>query len=326
MNSDQAKKLDLPAIMARLGYYPVKETKNGAEKWYASPFRNEADPSFHTSYLGGKWIWNDFGDAGGTVIDFVMRHENYSSVKDALAFLRENHGRVGQRIINSRQSSFSFQQQPAAAVAAAPARELELVSAKPVRNSVIIRYLTEKRGINPDLIPIYLAEVRYKNLKSGKTFFAFGTKNVSDGYEIRAASDKFNFKSVIGPRDITVFKGLKPELKIADVFEGITDYLSLLTMMKTDHLNGDIIIMNSLSSYNKTLAFLQDQDYKSINLFLDNDKPGNEATKSFIDDLGPELVHDQASMFLPYVDLNDMLVPLRATKEGIASLKGPDSE
>lgn len=321
MNSEQAKKLDLPEIMAKMGYYPSRETKDGSEKWYNSPFRSEKEASFHTSYLGGKWIWNDFGDSGGTVIDFIMRHENYSSVKEALAYLRRSYGRVGYRSVSKNQASFSFQQQPAAAVAAAPAqkKELELVSAKPVSNSVIVRYLTEQRGINQELIPVYLKEVRYKNLKSGKTFFAFGTENVSGGYEIRAASDEFSFKSVIGSRDITLFSGLKPQLGIVDVFEGITDYLSLLTMMKTNHLNGDIIIMNSLSSYGKTLSFIKDKGYKSVNLFLDNDKAGNEATESFISDLGEELVEDQASMFLPYVDLNDMLVPARAKKKGISS-------
>ena len=87
MNSEQAKKLSLPDIMSRLGYEPTEITKGGAEYWYCSPFRKEKEPSFHTSYLGGKWIWNDFADSGGTVIDFVMRHEGYTKVSDALRFL-----------------------------------------------------------------------------------------------------------------------------------------------------------------------------------------------------------------------------------------------
>ena len=56
MNSEQAKKLSLPDIMSRLGYEPTEITKGGAEYWYCSPFRKEKEPSFHTSYLGGKWI------------------------------------------------------------------------------------------------------------------------------------------------------------------------------------------------------------------------------------------------------------------------------
>ena len=317
MNSDQAKKLDLPEIMARLGYYPARETKDGLEKWYNSPFRSEKEASFHTSFLGGKWIWNDFGDEGGTVIDFVMRHQNYSSVKDALAYLRDLYGRVGGRILNGAQRSFSFQQQASAAVAAPRVgRELELVSAKPIKNPVILSYLTETRGISKSLVLLYLKEIRYKNLKTGKTFFAFGLENLAGGYEIRAASDEFTFKSVLGDRSISLVKGFKPEHKIVNVFEGMTDFLSLLTMMKTEKLNGDCLIMNSLSSYNETLDFIKLNGYVSVNLFLDNDKSGHSTTKAFIEELGEKMVTDQAKMFLPYVDLGDMLKPERATKKG----------
>ena len=87
MNSEQAKKLSLPDILSRLGYEPISIKRGGFEYWYASPFRKEKEASFHTSYLGGKWIWNDFADSGGTVIDFIMRHERYNRVGDALKFL-----------------------------------------------------------------------------------------------------------------------------------------------------------------------------------------------------------------------------------------------
>ena len=61
MNSHQAKQIDLPNLMSRLGYEPTAIKKGGNEYWYRSPFRSEKDASFHTSYLGGKWIWKDFG-------------------------------------------------------------------------------------------------------------------------------------------------------------------------------------------------------------------------------------------------------------------------
>ena len=88
MNSQQAKKIDFPDLLSRFGYQPVRITKGGRELWYRSPFRQESDPSFHTSYLNGKWIWNDFGDSGGNVIDFVMRHQRLQ-FREALAFLKQ---------------------------------------------------------------------------------------------------------------------------------------------------------------------------------------------------------------------------------------------
>ena len=61
MNSEQAKQISLPDLLEQLGHIPVKTAKAGRELWYRSPFRDEKEPSFHTSFLGGKWIWNDFG-------------------------------------------------------------------------------------------------------------------------------------------------------------------------------------------------------------------------------------------------------------------------
>jgi DNA primase len=98
MNSFEAKKLNLPEIMSRLGHEPISIKKGGNEYWYNSPFRAEKDASFHTSYLGGKWIWNDFGDSGGTVIDFILRHENMTMVSDALKFLDDMYGNVGDKL------------------------------------------------------------------------------------------------------------------------------------------------------------------------------------------------------------------------------------
>ncbi len=54
----------MPELLNCFGHQPVNIIKQGREYWYISPFRYEKEPSFHTSYLGGKWIWNDFGRGG----------------------------------------------------------------------------------------------------------------------------------------------------------------------------------------------------------------------------------------------------------------------
>lgn len=311
MNSYQANKLDLPSIMERLGYYPVsaKQGTYGTELWYLSPFKDEKTPSFHATYKNGTWIWKDFSegdDRGGRVVDFILKQQNLASVSDVLKFLDSLVAKVGETVV--KHSPSSFHQQPNSAVADENFRNLELVSAKPVSSSVIVKYLTEDRGIDRGLVSIYLKEIRYMNLKKGKEFFAFGTQNIAGGYEIRAASDKFVFKSALVERQLTFFEGLRPDLLIANVFEGTTDFLSLLTMMKTDRLTGDSVIMNSISNYQNVLTFLQEKGYKSVNLFLDNDRGGHETTTRFVDDLGTGIVHNQSPMFLPHIDLNDALL------------------
>jgi len=312
MNTEQAKKLSLPDLMSRLGHEPVKSVKGGRELWYASPFRAEKEPSFHTSFLGGKWIWNDFGDIGGTVIDFVMRHQNFSRVNDALRFLEKMFsgslldpdpaGRVGEESAD-HPSLFSFQQQ---APAATQDRQLEFLNAGPIKSRAIYDYLQNVRKIPGSLADQYLREVRYRNLSTGKEFFAFGMENRAGGYEIRVASDAYVFKSALIQRDITLISGTARRGVTVSVFEGMTDFLSLLVMLGTDHLAGDALIMHSLSSFDSALEVINAGEYQSVYTFLDNNRPGQEHTERFKTELGNRAI-PRSALFAPHVDLNDAL-------------------
>ncbi len=308
MNAAQAKLLSLPEIMERLGFMPTQVAKGGGELWYKSPFREEKDASFHTSFLGGKWIWNDFGDDGGTVIDFVMRLKGYRQVGDALAFLenmykgrsfRQAASAPGQTDLFSFQQQVDFLGQPEAA-----SRELEFVEATVIRNPLIYSYLTKERALPRRLVDLYFKEVKYRN--KGREYFAIGMENASGGYEIRSASDAIRFKSALPKRDISVVAGASPEKGVVSVFEGMTDFLSLLAMMKLERLGGDAVIMHSLSSYPRTSEYLRGRGYEVVHTFLDNDGPGRECTERFKADF-PGRVVSQSGQFEPYVDLNDAL-------------------
>jgi len=274
MNSDQAKRIDFPDLLSRLGFEPVKVTKGGRELWYRSPFRKEKEPSFHTSFLGGKWIWKDFGDTGGNVIDFVMRYQGIQ-FKEALAFLRnvyqgslfDHSSRAGRSFQQSSVPVLSQQQRRQEDFAPEKQRELEFLEAHEIRNPVIISYLEEQRKIPSNLARLYLKEVKYRNLPKDKTFFAFGMENESGGYEIRSASDQYKFKSALIKRDISVIRGSGPERKSVNVFEGMTDFLSLLVLQKTDRLEGDAIIMHSVSTYNRTVQYIKEQGYEQVFTF-----------------------------------------------------------
>jgi hypothetical protein len=321
MNAAQAKQISLPDLMSRLGYEPVKTLKGGRELWYRSPFRTEGEASFITSYLGGKWIWNDFGDTGGTVIDFVMRHENYTSVKDVLTFLshmfqghlfeRPYSNRVGaieEKPMQQEPTLFSFKQQ---SNFNAPLKvedsQLEFLSAHAITNPIIHDYLENERKIPVALVDRYLLEITYRNRANNKEYFGFGMKNMSDGYEVRSASSRYSFKSALKGRDITLIQGLAPERKTINVFEGMVDFLSLLVMMNTPNLSGDSLILHSLSSFPKASETIRQQNYQKINTFLDNDRSGQEGTRRFLEEF-PGLVTTQSDMFAPHTDLNDALI------------------
>ena len=285
MNSQQAKQIDFPDLLARLGYHPIKVCKGGRELWYTSPFRKERTPSFHTSYLGGKWIWKDFGDEGGNVIDFVMRHEEIP-FKEALAYLRtiypgygsQTKGRVGTSIqLPHTRSSFQQQSQVQGFVPEEE-RELEFLEAHEIQNPVILNYLESERKIPSTLAKQYLKEIKYRNRRLNKTFFAFGMENKSGGYEIRSASDQYKFKSALIKRDISVIPGRDPQSKSISVFEGMTDFLSLLVLQNKDGLDGDAVVMHSVSTFNRTLDFVKMKGYEEVLTYLDNDDTGHRYT------------------------------------------------
>ena len=318
MNSHQAKQIDLPNLLSRLGHEPITIKKNGNEYWYRSPFRSEKEASFHTSYLGGKWIWKDFGDIGGTVIDFIMRYKGLNSVREALSCLEDiypaNSLKSTSRVKNdpvkskNQTSLFSFQQQspPQEGKFFSENRELEFLKAHQVKHPAIFSYL-KNRSIPDNLTERYLREVLYRNIKTGKQFFAFGMKNQSGGYEIRAATDDYKFKSALIKRDISYIKGQQENSETVNVFEGMLDFLSLLAMLNVHNLSGDSIIMHSLSSFQSSATAIKSMKFKKVNLFLDNNKAGKEHTEKFQNHFG-ELVVNQSYLFEPYEDVNDALV------------------
>lgn len=308
MNSDQAKRLSLPEIMRRLGYSPVRSEKGGNELWYNSPFRQETEPSFHTSYLGGKWIWNDFGDIGGTVIDFVMRHENLSSVKDALSYLKNTFATEQQRISDSGQTSlFSFQQQPSEAGSNSEVKsQIEFVDAHPISHPAIFDYLEQDRLIPSSIFNRYLVEVKYRNIKKGREYFAFGMKNEAGGYEIRSASDTNVFKSSLNSSDVSLIETGSQNSSVY-IFEGMIDFLSLLVLYGLEDLSGDAIVMHSLSSFQRTKDILEERDYALINSFLDNDRSGLKTTEDFVACFSSRF-KPQNDMYANHKDLNEALV------------------
>jgi hypothetical protein len=299
MNSDQAKKIQLVEVMAMLGHEVKAVERNSTEYKYLSPFRTETEPSFNVNL--DKNAWFDFGLAkGGNTLDFAIEYVGFigqgGTVSSALAWLERLKGRGGVKIMEKKPISTRQQQ-----------NKLELIEVSEVESRIILSYLENERKIDPELIPIYLKQVRYKNLKTDKVFFAYGIKNLSGGYEIRIATDEYSFKSAINGRDISLLLGCSSSHSVVNVFEGTSDFLSLLTMMKTTRLSGDALIMHSLSSYKRALQFIEDKQYKSVNLFLDNNKAGKDHTAAFLRDLGEDKANVQSNLFLPYMDINEAL-------------------
>jgi hypothetical protein len=317
MNTEQAKHLSLPDLLQQLGHTPTKVTKGGAELWYKSPFRPDEAPSLHISIgRAGFWIWKDFGDQGGTVIDFAMRYAGVSTVREALAFL--DRCSVSPQSIETAytQFLFSFHQQENDREAVenfSSNGRLELLSAEVLQNPILLQYLRQERGLDAGLLPRYLHEIRYRNTETGKEYFAFGMKNESGGYEIRVATNRYSFKAPLIARDVTRIIGKISGTESVTVFEGMTDFLSLLTMRQSEQPNYDAIIMHSLSSYQRTASLITAMGYQTIHTYLDNNPAGQEATERFKRDFGAKVIV-QSHQFAPHIDLNDALLSTRKSQ------------
>ncbi|OJV17355.1 MAG: hypothetical protein BGO21_26090 [Dyadobacter sp. 50-39] len=311
MKLAEAKRLSLPAILAVLGHHPLKTLKNGHELWYLSPFRDETSASFHTTYRGnlGIWIWNDFVEGGGNVIDFAMRYFA-TDVRGAIE-------QLSSLAINSDKSENSAFNSPKKGLnkVVVSDRQPTLVLTQTKRLSMVLgqttalsNYLTVTRRLDPLIASNYLVEVHFINSQSGKQYFAAGMKNEHQGYEIRNPW----FKSTVGRKGISVVKG-KFGTNVA-VFEGFMDFLSALTfyqridVRKFEQLiDDDVIIMNSLAFQQRTNEVLLNSHYSKIELFLDNDLPGKKATSQFLADFGG-ITEDCSHVYNSVVDFNEFLI------------------
>lgn len=322
MNIYQANNLNFRDLLSKLGYEPVKVLKDGRDIWYLSPFRAEKKPSFHIRKgREYNWVWYDFGhDGTSTILDFIMQYKG-TDKKGALAFLDTLYSNYNiQRAV-----SFSFppQSSPQANLLNPKDeafRDFELVRTLPIKSEAIFSYL-ESRKIPGRIASKYfrLVQYRHKDRPSQTPYFGFGMQNESGGWEVRSVSDKENeiFKTALIAKDISLIKGRDPSRREINVFEGMTDFVSLLAIFGANELKGDGLILHGLKLYGRAATYIRGQGYQRINTFLDNNTSGKETTERFINDFG-HIVSNQSPSFAPYIDLNDAL------KEGINPIFVPN--
>ena len=319
-NSDWAKKnIAMPDLLSRFGHDPVKVTRGGSEYWYISPFRYEKEPSFHTSFLGGKWIWNDFGrgdiQGSGTVIGFLEMHENVN-VSGALKILKELVPNSGAAVNTDHFKRMPLFKDTCLHQSSMPGRSTkEKLVVREVKNEVwdkgLIGYLTGERKINHKLALPYLKHIIYENTDAGKIYNTLGFENDSGDFECR---DKF-FKGILknpeakdrGPaKDISYIPG-KDNSRVA-VFEGFMDFLSLLTIKKQPVLSIDAIVLNMINMKGRAIDFIRKAGYETVYTFFDNDEAGEKTTKLFLNEQNlKEIVIPQNHLYLSYKDYNQVL-------------------
>jgi hypothetical protein len=269
------KSISIKKYLLEHGFSPKKETST--EAWFSSPIRTgDKDPSFKVDE--SKNLWYDFGlGSGGSIIDLVMAYQNLS-LKDAINHLEQYIG-----------LSFPFTGK------LVPKEGTRIIQVCDVKTKSLLNYLTDERKICLEYAAPYLKEAHY--LVNKNQYYAIAFKNDLGGYELRNPT----YKLSSSPKHITTIPGRLDELNL---FEGFMDFFSALTYLKTNRLKYKTIILNSVGNISKLPNLSQ---IPKINLFLDNDDPGEKAANT-ISRMNSNITNYSKELYPNYNDFNEMLM------------------
>lgn len=283
MNCSQANQIKIVDFLAKSGIVPIKT--RGRNFWYNSPLRNEKTPSFKVDLIRNAWF--DFGvGCGGHLIDLVCKMYDV----DLTGSMRILRG------LDIKSQPISFDKQKERSVES----PIQIIDVQQLQNWALIKYL-EERKIPAYIASNYTAQANYTitNPDTGevKKYFALAFKNDLSGYELR---NKY-FKGGTSPKTITTIPGNE---KRVNIFEGFIDFLSALVYYRQYSPSNTTIVLNSLSNINRLYGLLPNFD--QINLFLDNDSAGENASNA-INFMFPFTVNYAQTLYPEHKDFNDLL-------------------
>lgn len=293
MNASQAKAIPLAEFIDKLA--ERKDKSNRKIIYYFSPFREERTPSFCVD--SSRNLWYDHGAGiGGSIIDLIMELKK-CDVSTALKQIDNIWAKSApQKFVP--QKSVLQQRLP---LKKTPFKEerLQILKVTQVWSRKLLAY-AKSRGISDTLCKRWLKQIHFTS--GGKERFGLGMRNHEGGYSIRNQ----HVHRTSSPNSFTYLPAKKNGPLY--IFEGKFDFLSLLTLEGKEELNGDVIILNSVSNAQKAIAFIEShKNLKQVYTYLDNDKAGKKAEKA-IKEAFPQLeVIPMSHTYQGFNDLNDYL-------------------
>ncbi len=285
---ERARNLSIVKTLASFGHFPSRTTEK--EAWFLSPLRSETQASFKVSLVLNKWYDHGLG-TGGNGLDLIVAMKK-CSVKEALELL-------------SKEKDFFFFQQPI--LKKPTSSEIEIIEVKPIQHQALIQYLNA-RMISIQTAQRYCKEVTYRI--KGKSCFSIGLQNKEGGWELR---NKY-FKICSSPKSYTYLKNDAERLL---VLEGMFDLLSMAELYPDKLTTSDVMVLNSLSFLEAVSELFE--NYKEVELYLDNDATGRMHSKELTNRYSN--VKDKSECFIGYKDLNEQLISIRKEKELTKKIK-----
>ena len=281
-------------LLEKMGFYPTSQTTKHTK--YKSPFNpTEKTPSFFTFQGTNGTNWKDYASGeGGDIYKFLMLFHKISFIQ-AKKILED----IGD--IKKHNDNIQMLQKASTKIPLdnkEPYYKIKSIK-KLEDNKPLMQYLN-KRGISVITISKVSLDAIYYQMNN-KNYFAIGFKNDNEGYEIRNAYFKGNLKN----KALTTILNNSKQIK---VFEGFIDYLSYLEITQNGIIS-DYLILNSVSLINKALEYLQG-NYDLIELYLDNDKAGNETTQKIKKNISSKII-DKRSYYKEHKDLNEYLINIQ---------------
>ena len=293
------KAIPIADYLHACGIKPAKRYNGYA--LYHAPYREDPNASLKVDFRQN--LWHDYGTSqGGSIIDLVMKMRGCSAY-EAIAHLAEGkattlapssfhrEAHIGQRRDEQRPNNTR--------------RILSINEALPLH---LQSYLREVRKIDLAVASPYLHHVRYE--VGGREYSAIGFPNRAGGYELR--DDKI-FKGTIAPKDISVIAGQANNAPLC-IFEGVMDFLSLLTMKGKEAISPSIVL-NSVSNIHRAVAYLHEKGIDSVRAFFDNDPAGRQALQA-IQSTGIK-VEDMSRHYSRYKDLNEYHIAQRTGQKQV---------
>lgn len=286
MNAKEINQISIVEYLKTLSIYPSK--KMNGYYMYFSPFRSEKTPSLKVCEI--KNLWCDFGAPnceGGSLIDLVLKFYPNITVKEVIAHLSKLHLNSFPIEITNESTTIAKKLNESSI------KILEVRDLNP--RSLLGNYL-KNRSIKPSIYSKYVKTIYYEI--NNRKFFAIGFPNKL-GWVLRNAMYKG-----CTHQTYSYFENGNTKLM---VFEGFMDFLSCLQIYKDRRIGYDYIILNSNINIHKAKNHFV--AYCVVELWLDNDESGDNATKEITSEkIVKQTIIDKRSSYNDYKDLNEYLM------------------